>query len=57
MVKPLLPEEPPKPHGNRRATAQLDFHLQTLRWFGHYLQGAGGEPPPHALDVAGALGG
>lgn len=47
---------PGEGHGNRRATAQLDFHLRTLRWFEHYLSGPGGEPPPHEVDVA-AMGG
>ena len=43
---------PGEGHGNRRATARLDFHLRTLRWFEHYLQGAAGEPPAFDLDLA-----
>lgn len=48
---------PGEGHGNRRATAQLDFHLRTLRWFEHYLMGDGGEPPPTDLEIEGMIGG
>ncbi|MEL6614563.1 MAG: prolyl oligopeptidase family serine peptidase, partial [Bacteroidota bacterium] len=48
---------PGEGHGNRRATAQLDFHLRTLRWFEHYLQGDGGEPPSSDLPLDGIIGG
>ncbi len=40
---------PGEGHGNRRAAARLDYNLRALRWFEHYLQGDGGEPPPHEL--------
>ena len=43
---------PGEPHGNRKAAARLDYHLRMLRWFEHYLQGAGGEPPPAELEHA-----
>ena len=41
---------PGEGHGNRKAAGQLDFCLRLLRWMEHYLQGAGGEAPPPALD-------
>lgn len=37
---------PGEGHGNRLAAARLDFTLRMMRWFDHYLKGAGGEPPP-----------
>jgi dipeptidyl aminopeptidase/acylaminoacyl peptidase len=41
---------PGEGHGNRNAAARLDYLLRTLRWFEHYLQGPGGDPPPYELD-------
>jgi dipeptidyl aminopeptidase/acylaminoacyl peptidase len=41
---------PGEKHGNEKAAARYDFSLRLLRWFDHYLVGAGGEPPPHELD-------
>ncbi|HEX6106823.1 MAG TPA: prolyl oligopeptidase family serine peptidase, partial [Gemmatimonadales bacterium] len=41
---------PGEQHGNRRAAARLDYNLRMLRWFEHYLQGPGGEPPAPDLD-------
>ncbi len=41
---------PGEGHGNRRAAHRLDYSLRQLRWFDHYLQGDGGEPPAPALD-------
>ena len=38
-------------HGNRRAAARYDYNVRMLRWMEHYLQGPGGDPPPHALDL------
>ncbi len=44
---------PGEGHGNRRATARYDYTLRALRWFEHYLQGEGGDPPPRDVsDVA-----
>lgn len=40
---------PGEGHGNRRAASRYDFNLRMLRWFDHYLTGAGGEPPPRDL--------
>lgn len=41
---------PGEGHGNRRSAARLDYNLRMLRWFEHYLQGPGGEPPAYRLD-------
>lgn len=41
---------PGEGHGNRQAAHRLDYNLRMLRWFEHYLQGPGGEPPPPDLD-------
>jgi len=41
---------PGEGHGNRRAAARYDYSLRSLRWFEHYLQGEGGDAPPHELD-------
>ena len=41
---------PGEQHGNRRAASRLDYNLRMMRWFGHYLQGPGGEPPPATID-------
>ena len=43
---------PGEGHGNRTAGARLDYNLRMMRWMEHYLQGPGGEPPPHELDYA-----
>lgn len=43
---------PGEGHGNRNAAARLDYNLRMLRWFEHYLQGDGGEPPAHELEYA-----
>jgi dipeptidyl aminopeptidase/acylaminoacyl peptidase len=47
---------PGEGHGNRKAAARLDYSLRQLRWLEHYLVGAGGDPPAHAVDHAAALG-
>jgi dipeptidyl aminopeptidase/acylaminoacyl peptidase len=51
---------PGEPHGNRKAAARLDYNLRMLRWFEHYLQGPGVEPPAADLDyvepVEGGMG-
>jgi dipeptidyl aminopeptidase/acylaminoacyl peptidase len=41
---------PGEGHGNRKAAARYDYNLRMLRWFEHYLQGPGGEPPDYSLD-------
>lgn len=43
---------PGEGHGNRAAAARLDYNLRMMQWFEHYLQGAGGEPPPADIDYA-----
>ncbi len=43
---------PGEGHGNRKAAARYDYNLRMLRWMQHYLQDAGGEAPPHALDYS-----
>ncbi len=57
-----------EPHGNRRAASRFDYNLRALRWFEHYLLGAGLEAhqrgddlrsrdlPPYGLDYEAALG-
>ncbi|MFP6686178.1 MAG: S9 family peptidase, partial [Polyangiaceae bacterium] len=47
---------PGEGHGNRKAAARLDYSLRQLRWLEHYLVGAGGDPPAHAVDHAAAMG-
>jgi dipeptidyl aminopeptidase/acylaminoacyl peptidase len=41
---------PGEGHGNRRASARLDYHLRLLQWMEHYLQGPGGDPPATTLE-------
>jgi len=41
---------PGEGHGNRKRAAQLDYSLRMIRWFEHYLQNDGGEPPAYTLD-------
>jgi len=41
---------PGEGHGNRKAAARLDYSLRLMRWFEHYLQGPGGEPPAFELE-------
>jgi dipeptidyl aminopeptidase/acylaminoacyl peptidase len=41
---------PGEGHGNRKASARLDYHLRLLQWMEHYLQGPGGEPPATQLE-------
>jgi dipeptidyl aminopeptidase/acylaminoacyl peptidase len=41
---------PGEQHGNRRAASRLDYNLRMMRWFEHYLKGAGGEPPPLQIE-------
>ena len=41
---------PGEGHGNRRAASRFDYNLRMLRWFEHYLQGHGGNPPPPDID-------
>jgi dipeptidyl aminopeptidase/acylaminoacyl peptidase len=47
---------PGEGHGNRNAAAQYDYGLRMMRWFEHYLQGEGGEPPAHELPYGELLG-
>ena len=42
---------PGEGHGNSRAASRYDYNRRMLRWFAHYLQGAGGDPPPYALPL------
>ncbi|MCB1036136.1 MAG: prolyl oligopeptidase family serine peptidase, partial [Acidobacteria bacterium] len=51
-----LVQYPGEGHGNRKAAARYDYSLRMLRWFEHYLQGPGGDPPPYELDYKAALG-
>ncbi len=44
---------PGEGHGNRRAAARVDYALRLTQWMKHYLQGAGGDPPPVELDYSG----
>ncbi len=41
---------PGEGHGNRKSAGRFDYNLRMIRWFEHYLLGAGGDPPPYALD-------
>jgi dipeptidyl aminopeptidase/acylaminoacyl peptidase len=41
---------PGEGHGNRKAAARYDYSRRMLRWFDHYLKGAGGDPPPYEID-------
>jgi len=41
---------PDEGHGNRKAAHRLDYNLRMMRWFGHYLQGPGGEKPPAKIE-------
>jgi dipeptidyl aminopeptidase/acylaminoacyl peptidase len=41
---------PGEGHGNRLAAARLDYTLRMMRWFEHYLKGAGGAPPPPEVE-------
>lgn len=41
---------PGEPHGNRRAASRYDYNLRMMRWFEHYLKGAGGDKPPPEID-------
>ena len=41
---------PGEGHGNRRAASKLDYNLRLMRWMTHYLEGAGGNPPPMEID-------
>ncbi|MEM9421031.1 MAG: S9 family peptidase [Pseudomonadota bacterium] len=40
---------PGEGHGNRKAAGQYDYSLRQMRWMEHYLQGPGGDMPPHSL--------
>jgi dipeptidyl aminopeptidase/acylaminoacyl peptidase len=42
---------PGEGHGNRKAAARYDYNLRMLRWMDHYLQGEGGDPPAHELEL------
>jgi dipeptidyl aminopeptidase/acylaminoacyl peptidase len=44
---------PGEPHGNLKAAARDDYSRRLVRWFEHYLQGPGGDPPPWDLDPLG----
>lgn len=41
---------PGEGHGIGNTQAQIDFALRLVRWMNHYLQGAGGTPPPFELN-------
>jgi len=41
---------PGEGHGNRKAAGRFDYNLRMMRWFEHYLQGPGGQPPEYQLD-------
>jgi dipeptidyl aminopeptidase/acylaminoacyl peptidase len=41
---------PGEGHGNARAAARYDYSLRMLRWFDHFLQEDGTEPPPWRID-------
>jgi dipeptidyl aminopeptidase/acylaminoacyl peptidase len=41
---------PGEQHGNRRAASRLDYNLRMMRWFEHYLQGPGGQPPAPSIE-------
>jgi len=41
---------PGEGHGNRKASARLDYNLRMMRWMERYLKGPGGELPPPELD-------
>jgi len=43
---------PGEGHGNRRAGAQYDYNLRSLRWIEHYLTGPGGALPELEIDYA-----
>lgn len=43
---------PGEGHGNRKAAARYDYNLRMMRWFDHYLRGAGGDPPEVELEYA-----
>ncbi|WP_270373837.1 S9 family peptidase [Marinicauda sp. Alg238-R41] len=43
---------PGEGHGNRKAAAQFDYAHRMMRWFDHYLQGEGGEPPASDLPFS-----
>ncbi len=42
---------PGEGHGNRNATARLDYNLRMLRWFDLYLRQGGGPIPDTALEL------
>ncbi len=42
---------PGEGHGNRKAAARYDYNLRMLRWMDHFLQGEGGDPPAHELEL------
>jgi dipeptidyl aminopeptidase/acylaminoacyl peptidase len=41
---------PGEGHGNRKSAARFDYSIRLLRWFEHYLQGPGGDPPGFLID-------
>jgi hypothetical protein len=43
---------PGEGHGNRKAASRVDYALRLSQWMKHYLQGAGGDPPPVELDYS-----
>ena len=43
---------PGEGHGNRKAAPRYDYNLRMLRWFEHYLQGPGGDPPAYEIEYA-----
>ncbi|MDX1389549.1 MAG: prolyl oligopeptidase family serine peptidase, partial [Acidobacteriota bacterium] len=44
---------PGERHGNVNAAARDDYTRRLIRWFEHYLQGPGGDPPPWDLGLPG----
>jgi dipeptidyl aminopeptidase/acylaminoacyl peptidase len=42
---------PGEGHGNRNATARLDYNLRMMQWFNVYLQQGGGEIPEATLEL------
>jgi len=44
---------PGEGHGNRKSAGRYDYNMRMLRWFEHFLKGAGGPDvsvPPIDLD-------
>jgi dipeptidyl aminopeptidase/acylaminoacyl peptidase len=41
---------PGEGHGNARAASRFDYQLRLLRWFDHFVRGAGDSLPPYRID-------